>query len=35
MSFYRDTSHLTVWGAERVTPSIDECFASFTRRSQP
>jgi peptidoglycan/LPS O-acetylase OafA/YrhL len=31
MSFYRDTNHLTVWGAERVTPSIDGCFASLER----
>jgi len=28
MSFYRDNNHLTVSGAERVTPTIDGCFAS-------
>jgi peptidoglycan/LPS O-acetylase OafA/YrhL len=32
MSFYRDDNHLTVWGAARVTPSIDGCFAAFDRR---
>jgi hypothetical protein len=32
MSFYLDFNHLTVAGAERVTPSIDGCFASLTRR---
>lgn len=31
-SFYRDNNHLTVAGAERVTPIIDRCFASLTRR---
>ncbi|HEV7605719.1 MAG TPA: acyltransferase family protein [Steroidobacteraceae bacterium] len=30
-SYYRDTNHLTVWGAARVTPSIDGCFASLER----
>jgi hypothetical protein len=34
-SFYTDTNHVTVWGAERLTPTIDGCFASFTKRSQP
>jgi hypothetical protein len=28
-SFYRDTAHLTVAGAEHVTPTIDGCFASL------
>ena len=31
MSFYRDNNHLTVWGADRVTSSIDGCFASIER----
>jgi len=31
-SFYRDTSHLTVSGAERVTPTIDGCFTSLKLR---
>jgi peptidoglycan/LPS O-acetylase OafA/YrhL len=31
MSYYRDNNHLTVWGAERVTPIIDGCFASLER----
>jgi hypothetical protein len=35
MSYYRDTAHLTVSGAERVTPIVDRCFASLTRRSGP
>jgi len=30
ISFYRDDNHLTVAGAERVTPIIDGCFASLT-----
>ena len=29
--YYRDNNHLTVAGAERVTPSIDGCFALPTR----
>jgi len=33
--YYRDTNHLTVAGAKRVTPSIDGCFASLTRRPGP
>jgi len=31
-AFYMDINHLTVAGAERVTPSIDECFASLAGR---
>ena len=30
-SFYLDNNHLTVSGAERVTPTIDGCFASLER----
>jgi hypothetical protein len=30
-SFYMDNNHLTVAGAERVTPSIEGCFASLKR----
>ena len=29
VSYYRDTNHLTVFGAKLVAPSIDGCFASF------
>jgi peptidoglycan/LPS O-acetylase OafA/YrhL len=35
VSFYMDNNHLTVPGAKRVTPSLDGCFASLTRRSGP
>jgi peptidoglycan/LPS O-acetylase OafA/YrhL len=31
LAYYRDTNHLTVAGAKRVTPSIDGCFASLRR----
>jgi hypothetical protein len=32
ISYYRDTNHITVAGAERVTSTIDPCFASLTMR---
>jgi hypothetical protein len=31
ISYYRDTNHLTVSGAARVTPTIDGCFTALTR----